>query len=136
MKKLLFSFVIVVLVLMGTQVFADNPNLDDTKYLIVNDSGENALTTHIPTSIINPTKHRILRFKVCELMNHSEGFVCLYDATSSGYVTEKVAEGELELNDYNSQAEERYIKPLNLKNGVTIHQGIKTAVLVEWEYKY
>ena len=139
MKKLILGLV-VALVLMGAVAHAaDNQQLTDYKYMIVNNA-EGTLVTPIPTAVIDPAKHRILCFEVGFVMGSSgstntESVACLYDATSAGMATNKVAEGEIESNDADTVTK-TYKRPLNLMNGVTMMQGSYTVVMIEWEYKY
>lgn len=137
LKKLILGFAIISLVLMGisSQAMADTSS-SDFKYVIVNTT-QTTLPTAISTDIIDPIKHRILRFKVSQGntiggSTATEVVAALYDSSTFAGAGNKQLEGEIESNDSDS-VEERYSVPLRLANGCVIMQGANTIVLVEWE---
>ncbi len=135
MRKILLSLMIVaLLVVYAGPVQAAAPS--DRKYVIVNETTTSKVTC-IPTSLIRPGKDRVLRFEVSSLTPYlgsasTEVIAALYDCTTAGSAINKVLEGEKESNDSDT-VEERYIRPLRIANGVTMIQGARTVVLVEWE---
>jgi len=136
MKKLLVSFIAIAFVLVGINAFADTADLNNQKYLIINDAGDKADFT-IPTTLCIPGKSRIIKVTVSPTGTsaQSEVYVALYDASSLTVASlNKVCEGEVEANDEHDTAYLQYTaRGLKIANGCTIVQGAYTAVLVEWE---
>lgn len=136
MRKI-FSFLAIALLIAGLSMISVSARAEedssDHKYVISNATGETTLATAISTDIIEPGKHRILRFKVTNTASgNTEVVAGIYDASSVGNATVNRLEGEIESNDSDS-VEERYIRPLAIANGIVILQGSHTIVMVEFE---
>ena len=137
MKKLLFSLMIVALLSMGANVFADTADLYDDKVCIINNSGD-AITTLIPVTQIVPNKDWITRISVSSTGTSvlSEAFCAIYDASTVVIMADtgtKTCEGEWEAENLYGSITHDYKRPLKIYNGVVIRQGAYSTVMIEWE---
>ena len=134
MKKILFSLMIVALLLIGANVFADTADLYDDKICLINDSGDK-LATIIPITQIIPNKDWVTKITISSTGTSalSENYVAIYDASTIANINVKNCEGEWEAKTANESVTHDYKRPLMIYNGVGIIQGAYSSVMIEWE---